>query len=108
MNELKKNICPKTYTIGFFFSCKDENYDIPRKMGRTRDQYIKGSKPNLERQTLHVFFRMQNLDLNSFTYMSMHICIYIHRMYDMQIECRLGEGRKRPTRDREERTSMTD
>lgn len=60
------------YMIEFLFTWKDENYEIPRKMGRTRDHYIKGNKPKLERQTLHVFFHMQNLDLNSFTYISMH------------------------------------
>jgi hypothetical protein len=31
-------------------------------MGGTRDRHVKGYKPDLERQILHVFFYMKNLD----------------------------------------------
>jgi hypothetical protein len=44
------------------FGHKDQNYVICRKMYGTRDHHVKQNKQDSERQILHVFSHMQNLD----------------------------------------------
>jgi hypothetical protein len=49
--------------IYIYFSYNEYNYVIWRQMDGTGDHYVKQEKPRLERQILHIFDHMQNLDL---------------------------------------------
>jgi hypothetical protein len=52
--------------IGVLFSNKGEwIYIVCGKMDGTGDDQVKQGKPNSERQILHVFSPMQNLDLKN-------------------------------------------
>jgi hypothetical protein len=42
---------------------EEQNYVICRKMDRTRDHHDKQNKADSEKQVLHAFFPMPNLDL---------------------------------------------
>jgi hypothetical protein len=49
---------------GAFFSDKEGNHVICRKMDETGDHHVKQTKPDSERQTLCVFSHMWNLDFS--------------------------------------------
>jgi hypothetical protein len=44
---------------------EDSNCVICRKIDGTRDRHVKQNEPGSERQILHVFCHMQNLDLKN-------------------------------------------
>jgi hypothetical protein len=54
----------QSHTQGILFRHKEEkNYFIHRKVDGTGDHHINQNKPDTERQTLHVFSHMHNLDI---------------------------------------------